>query len=139
MAECLKYADLSDFDYPSDIPIMQGMMVAQGEVTIPNTEKFSNTFDFSYFRTLSLYIPTGFVGTIITFYASDEDTELEASMGECFDAAAVPAAITLTVAADQYVCPDPALLKGLLNMRYLKLRAGSDQTVDMVIKIFALA
>jgi hypothetical protein len=139
MAERFEY-DLNDnFEYQGEIPTMNGMFIGGCSVTILNTKHFSSTFDFSIFKSLSLYIPVGFAGTEITFYASDVDTDDELEMGECYDAAAVPAAITLTVAADRYVCPDPALLKGLLNMRFLKLNAVTAQTADMVIKIFALA
>lgn len=139
MAEKMVFVAEGDEEWPGEFPLMQGMYVGDCSVIIPDTKRYSNTFDFAYFKSLALYIPVGFAGTTITFYASATDTEDELVMGECYDGAAVPAAITLTVAADRYVCPDPALLKGLRNIRFLKLRAGIIQTADMDIRIFALA
>lgn len=67
---------------------------------------------------VGVYIPTGFVGTALTFQASNDGTNF-------FAVNVLGGALSYTVAASKYVGIDP---KDFYGVKYVKFVSGSSET-----------
>lgn len=102
--------------------------IKEFSVTILNGAQDSDAIKIVPHLPVALVMPAAFTGTAITFWVSDS---LAGTYVQVYNAGT---AVSATVAASRHVILDPTQFYGA---RYLKIRSGSAEGADRIVKILA--